>query len=127
MRNGTITLFLGIFLCLGFLSNLNAQQVPGRIQYRPAFTDEEVLELVVDTFIANECFEVPPDGIRFAGQTGNNASLGYFSEGSIALGMESGIVIANSNITQFIGGNTCLLYTSPSPRDQRGSRMPSSA
>ena len=25
------------------------------------------------------------------------------------------------------GGNTCLLYTSPSPRDQRGSRMPSSA
>ena len=27
-----------------------------------------------------------------------------------------------------IGSNeTCLLYTSPSPRDQRGSRMPSSA
>ena len=27
----------------------------------------------------------------------------------------------------FISINTCLLYTSPSPRDQRGSRMPSSA
>ena len=25
------------------------------------------------------------------------------------------------------GVKTCLLYTSPSPRDQRGSRMPSSA
>ena len=25
------------------------------------------------------------------------------------------------------GQTTCLLYTSPSPRDQRGSRMPSSA
>ena len=25
------------------------------------------------------------------------------------------------------GATTCLLYTSPSPRDQRGSRMPSSA
>ena len=25
------------------------------------------------------------------------------------------------------GGSFCLLYTSPSPRDQRGSRMPSSA
>ena len=24
-------------------------------------------------------------------------------------------------------GKICLLYTSPSPRDQRGSRMPSSA
>ena len=27
----------------------------------------------------------------------------------------------------FAGAWTCLLYTSPSPRDQRGSRMPSSA
>ena len=26
-----------------------------------------------------------------------------------------------------LGRMTCLLYTSPSPRDQRGSRMPSSA
>ena len=26
-----------------------------------------------------------------------------------------------------IKDNSCLLYTSPSPRDQRGSRMPSSA
>ena len=26
-----------------------------------------------------------------------------------------------------VGGEYCLLYTSPSPRDQRGSRMPSSA
>ena len=26
-----------------------------------------------------------------------------------------------------VQGITCLLYTSPSPRDQRGSRMPSSA
>ena len=34
-------------------------------------------------------------------------------------------------VPQFLVGagsvNTCLLYTSPSPRDQRGSRMPSSA
>ena len=27
----------------------------------------------------------------------------------------------------FMDAETCLLYTSPSPRDQRGSRMPSSA
>ena len=26
-----------------------------------------------------------------------------------------------------MAGDVCLLYTSPSPRDQRGSRMPSSA
>ena len=29
--------------------------------------------------------------------------------------------------SRIIVGNDCLLYTSPSPRDQRGSRMPSSA
>ena len=30
-------------------------------------------------------------------------------------------------VTKLRGNRTCLLYTSPSPRDQRGSRMPSSA
>ena len=30
-------------------------------------------------------------------------------------------------VSYFIDNNSCLLYTSPSPRDQRGSRMPSSA
>ena len=41
----------------------------------------------------------------------------------------------DANVTRFCSlleelikiTNTCLLYTSPSPRDQRGSRMPSSA
>ena len=35
---------------------------------------------------------------------------------------DDGIEQGNSNVS-----GTCLLYTSPSPRDQRGSRMPSSA
>ena len=30
-------------------------------------------------------------------------------------------------VTVLADDGTCLLYTSPSPRDQRGSRMPSSA
>ena len=35
---------------------------------------------------------------------------------------------ATSNVTRSVVTlGTCLLYTSPSPRDQRGSRMPSSA
>ena len=36
------------------------------------------------------------------------------------------VVVANLS-KQSKRVNTCLLYTSPSPRDQRGSRMPSSA
>ena len=35
--------------------------------------------------------------------------------------------VENLLIAQHRHLNTCLLYTSPSPRDQRGSRMPSSA
>ena len=35
-------------------------------------------------------------------------------------------IIANS-ISRFAEGRVCLLYTSPSPRDETSSRMPSSA
>ena len=45
-----------------------------------------------------------------------------FTEDSI------GAVLATRNLmTDLREAGTCLLYTSPSPRDQRGSRMPSSA
>ena len=40
--------------------------------------------------------------------------------------------VSNTNVARITGGeaflpSTCLLYTSPSPRDKRQSRMPSSA
>ena len=46
------------------------------------------------------------------------------------LSEEDKVTVARARrIQQFLSQNTytCLLYTSPSPRDQRGSRMPSSA
>ena len=39
---------------------------------------------------------------------------------------ENDLTIHHINV-QITNANGCLLYTSPSPRDQRGSRMPSSA
>ena len=51
-------------------------------------------------------------------------------------GPDGGIMASASDVSAFLQAllikesdltNTCLLYTSPSPRDQRGSRMPSSA
>ena len=52
--------------------------------------------------------------------------------GSFLIESESQAQIRNRPIAQEVGrflglGWGCLLYTSPSPRDQRGSRMPSSA
>ena len=39
-----------------------------------------------------------------------------------------GLTLDGATIASMSGGvGTCLLYTSPSPRDQRGARMPSSA
>ena len=40
---------------------------------------------------------------------------------------ERGITILSKNTAIDYEDVSCLLYTSPSPRDQRGSRMPSSA
>ena len=42
-------------------------------------------------------------------------------------GTVGGIVANSTRPAEFLYDNICLLYTSPSPRDQRGSRMPSSA
>ena len=39
----------------------------------------------------------------------------------------SSVSIGDTLTYTIVATNTCLLYTSPSPRDQRGSRMPSSA
>ena len=40
--------------------------------------------------------------------------------------IDTDILVSDTN-EQIIQMSNCLLYTSPSPRDQRGSRMPSSA
>ena len=37
------------------------------------------------------------------------------------------LALAGSELVRITVNTPCLLYTSPSPRDQRGSRMPSSA
>ena len=56
-----------------------------------------------------------------------NASASDTSSGTITLSNDIGDTVAAgvTGITKI--GNTCLLYTSPSPRDATLSRMPSSA
>ena len=75
--------------------------------------------------------------IDYISTISNNKALGYF-----ALAMLPNLASAMAAITWHIFDNsielkglvvlqaaltTCLLYTSPSPRDKRQSRMPSSA
>ena len=58
-----------------------------------------------------------------------NAIMGLVPvrSGSIRVADQDVIGLAPHEISKLGVGYTCLLYTSPSPRDQRGSRMPSSA
>ena len=53
--------------------------------------------------------------------------VNYLPEGPKSYKPKIG-VIGTGGISDFhLKAYSCLLYTSPSPRDQRGSRMPSSA
>ena len=66
------------------------------------------------------------DGFDLRGKvaviTGGNGGIGLgFARAVAAAGADVSIWGTNAD------KNACLLYTSPSPRDQRGSRMPSSA
>ena len=62
---------------------------------------------------------------------GTDAFQSWF--GRVQLEPSDNVIIRLSVATSFLKSwinshyNDCLLYTSPSPRDQRGSRMPSSA
>ena len=87
--------------------------------------------------------------IKFGIQNGLNVARAGYSEDQILTacmladrtGYDSIFYMDHTNVPQWknaivldpwvmlssIAAVTCLLYTSPSPRDQRGSRMPSSA
>ena len=64
-----------------------------------------------------------------------NNCLGYARVGVAIRKKDTRLAVDRNNIKRKIKGSfrskvlelPCLLYTSPSPRDQRGSRMPSSA
>ena len=73
------------------------------------------------------------NGVHCANEAGANGTFGIVREGSIAF-PEGTVAANNSNGNGLVYYNgagpvldSCLLYTSPSPRDQRGARMPSSS
>ena len=66
----------------------------------------------------------PEEAAQFARETGVDAMA--ISVGNVHLQQDKEGGLDEDRI-RAIEALTCLLYTSPSPRDQRGSRMPSSA
>ena len=73
-----------------------------------------------------------PDGVVDSDTLANDSVVtGKIADGTIAnADVNSSAAIASTKLSGVPSATTymaCLLYTSPSPRDQRGSRMPSSA
>ena len=121
----------------------------------PSFIDDMYAKYANDPQSVEEGWRVFFEGFEFGGQNGNGSSNGNgqsamstASAGATAAGRTDGALLANKEFAAYsiIGGfrrrghllsttnpirerkdRNCLLYTSPSPRDQRGSRMPSSA
>ena len=76
---------------------------------------------------------VPEDGSQFdvivvGGGPGGSAAAAFNAmNGCKVLLIEKGVWPRDKPCGDAVGGKSCLLYTSPSPRDKRQSRMPSSA
>ena len=66
------------------------------------------------------CFTVLCGQVQVASGTGYGLTKDAATEQAKRDAVEQGL-------GAYMTSSTCLLYTSPSPRDQRGSRMPSSA
>ena len=79
--------------------------------------------------------EVIPEALKVIEAVGVELDLTHYELGGERY-LRDGVVLPDEVLEEWRGldalllgavGTPCLLYTSPSPRDQRGSRMPSSA
>ena len=87
---------------------------PHNMSKKPLFLCAIMILMVLQPAIANSV--APNDSIESNGQTSTLSVDGYVSTKFSSVGD-----------TVDIFALTCLLYTSPSPRDRQKSRMPSSA
>ena len=91
--------------------------------YHPAAVQEFFASPVPRAIHRAALFEVTDMSNLFEYETSFNEDIGAWETSGVT--SMNNMFYEASSFNRDIGG--CLLYTSPSPRDQRGSRMPSSA
>ena len=65
-------------------------------------------------------------GEQRANTKGGEGTVAFVEERK-CIGCDQCTIVCDDDAIELYHVDVCLLYTSPSPRDQRGSRMPSSA
>ena len=83
--------------------------------------------IVTLNYISIPGYSSEPKDITFPASLLTGALATFGLEGSKKRSEKDSKVAENEGMVQTIRVITCLLYTSPSPRDMRRSRMPSSA
>ena len=83
--------------------------------------------VIAVVFFAATIAEADIISVNFHVEDDGDAQAAHEFDGTETAGVGSFNTSFWNNVGIGAGGGNCLLYTSPSPRDQRGSRMPSSA
>ena len=134
--------FLLVFLLATFANSLNAQDIPTvddvnknepqlpsqqeklssdnlKLEQNDKvekIDEDQILKILVKGFDFDGNIKYSDEELKKNVEKAINKELGY-----------NQLLEITRVITNFYRSKGCLLYTSPSPRDQRGSRMPSSA
>ena len=123
LRKAGLTLSAGL-IAISMVSTAHAQQ---REIINPSFEDVSAVPGLGNGFKITNDSNVP-------GWLSTNGDIEVWVEGFQNRSAQDGTHLVELNPSAPVGLyqeicviNGCLLYTSPSPRDQRGSRMPSSA
>ena len=74
--------------------------------------NNDAINLVRDIFISGTC-----NNVSNIESTGIEESFGEFHNGEEVINFTDGIILSTGDVGSARGPNTCLLYTSPSPRD----------
>ena len=104
--------------------HIKLEKLIKRLEQRSEHTDRTPIRIgdaEIRLSNINQLMSVPTRSMDTNSWLDDEIVNGLTSLGKI-LGWDKNVFVMNSQTVQ-----SCLLYTSPSPRDQRGSRMPSSA
>ena len=112
---------------------LDTKMLAGALKFRsvgPAFMSGRIGDVAIDQQNPNTWYiAVASGGVWKTTNAGTTFDPIFDSQKSYSIGCVTVDPTNSSTVWVGTGENNggCLLYTSPSPRDQRGSRMPSSA